>query len=341
MLEQNKIFRILKSFLAVSLVLVSFVFISCDKDDDPIIDENKVELSISGLENEESILKGTIIPFKIDVDKPELVDLVSIMLDGNLLDSFNSFPSEFEWNTSELEAGEYKIRFAAILNGIEVGAKEMTVELTIPVTGNVTDYDGNVYNTIQIGTQIWMVENLKTAHYRNGDAISSINATGNWDELTSGGFCNYNSNSSSGEIYGKLYNFYAVEDSRNIAPEGWHVPTREEYKTLLNYLGGADVAGGKMKEAGSEHWTSTLTTSVNNGTNESGFTALPGGVLDASGNFTSKGYMAWFWTSEGYDSSMSGKRYGYRRSLDLRSDEVSDERGYHAYMGMSVRCVKD
>ena len=96
-----------------------------------------------------------------------------------------------------------------------------------------------------------------------------------------------------------------------------------------------------MKEAGSEHWTSTLTTSVNGGTNESGFTALPGGCLSASGDFSSIGYMAWFWTSEGYDSSISGKRYGYRRTLDLRSDEITDERGYHAYMGMSVRCVKD
>jgi uncharacterized protein (TIGR02145 family) len=341
MLRRNKFLRILKSFFVVSLVLASFVFIACEEDDDIEVKKQDVKIVISGLENEESILKGTITTFTIDVDKSESVDLVSVMLNGSLLDSFDSFPSDFEWNTSELDVGEYKIRFAAIFNGVEVGYKEFSINLTTPVTGTVTDYDGNIYNTIQIGTQIWMVENLKTTHYRNGDALSCITTSDNWDGLTAGGYCNYDNSASNGETYGHLYNFYAVEDSRELCPEGWHVPTKDDFKILIKYLGGADVAGGKMKEAGSEHWTSTLISSVNEGTNESGFTALPGGVLDASGNFSSEGYMAWFWTSEGYDSSISGKRYGYRRTLDLRSEEVSDERGYHAYMGMSVRCIKD
>lgn len=332
--------KTLKSLFLISLFAL-ITFTSCDKDDDPTIDDNKVEVIISGVENEENILIGAIIPFTIDVDKPESVDLVSIMLNGNLLDSFETFPTDFSWNTSSLEDGTYLIRFAAFSNGVEIGFKEFSINLSIPVTGTVTDYDGNVYNTVQIGSQVWMAENLKTTHYRNGDVLSSITISDNWDELTAGGYCNYDNSAGNGETYGHLYNFYAVEDSRNIAPEGWHVPTREEFKTLIGSLGGADVAGGKMKEAGSEHWTTPYITDVNEGTNESGFTALPGGLLTASGDFGSKGYMAYFWTIDGFDSGISGNRYGYARTLGLNTDEIYDARNYHAYMGMSVRCVKD
>lgn len=328
----------LKTLIFTSLFVLA-TLVSCDDSSDPIKDENTVEISVTGIDSDATIMKGSIINLSIDIDDVESVDLVSVMLNGNLLESFESFPSEFVWNTSELEIGEYLFSFGAYFNGKEAGFKEITVKLTVPQT--VTDYDGNVYHTVQIGTQIWMVENLKTTHYRNGESISSINVNSSIDQSTEGGYCNYDNSAGNGEIYGKLYNFYAVEDSREIAPEGWHVPTREEYKTLLNYLGGSDVAGGKMKEAGSEHWTSTLTTAINSGNNESGFTALPGGMLTASGDFSSQGYMAYFWTIDGYDSGISGNRYGYARSIGISTDKLYDANGYHAYMGMSVRCIKD
>lgn len=327
--------------LLMLIGIFSIAFWGCNDDSDPTNDENLVEISISGLDGQTSIVKGTTVTLSIDIDKIELVDLVSVTINDNLMEYFESFPGEFTWNTSELETGEYKIIFSAIHNGIGVGEKEITINLTEPVIGTVTDIDGNVYNTIQIGTQVWMVENLKTTHYRNGDPISPITVTEGWENNTTGGYCNYNNDDSYGETYGKLYNFYAVEDSRGIAPEGWHVPTQEEYKTLLYYLGGANVAGGKMKEAGSEHWASPYTTAENTGTNESGFTALPGGWLTASGDYATQGYMAYFWTSEGYDSGMSGNRYGYARSLGLSTDKFYDAMNYHAYMAMSVRCVKD
>ena len=330
----------LKTLIFASLIALTGL-VSCSKDDDSISDENTIELNITGIDKEDSIVKGTIVTIQIDVDDAEGVDLLSLMQNGSLLTSFDSFPSDFEWNTSELEVGEYKLKFAAFYNGKEVGSKEFIIEIILPVTGTVTDYDGNVYETIQIGTQIWMAENLKTTHYRNGDAISLIDVSGDWDQSTLGGCCNYDNKPSYGEVYGKLYNFYAVEDSRNIAPEGWHVPTREEYKTLLNYLGGSSAAGGKMKEAGSEHWTSPNITGENTGTNESGFTALPGGSLTASGSFQAIGYMAYFWTIDGYDSGISGKRFGYARSLGLTSNNISDASNYSAYLAMSVRCVKD
>jgi uncharacterized protein (TIGR02145 family) len=325
-----------KFVLLVVLALITFT--SCDKDDDIEVKKDDAKIVISGFDTAVSIMKGSTIIINVDIEDDAITG-VSVAVDDVEKETFNSFPFDFTFNTSNLSVGDHSLKFVVYNGDKENGSKEITVEITAPIT--VTDYDGNIYNTIQIGTQIWMVENLKTTHYRNGDALSYITTSDNWDGLTAGGYCNYDNSASNGETYGHLYNFYAVEDSRELCPEGWHVPTKEEFKILIDYLGGADVAGGKMKEAGSEHWTSTLTTSVNEGTNESGFTALPGGVLDASGNFSSGGYMAWFWISEGYDSSISGKRYGYRRSLDLRSDEVSDERGYHAYMGMSVRCIKD
>jgi uncharacterized protein (TIGR02145 family) len=338
MLERNKFLRILKSFFVVSLVLAGFVFTACEEEDDIEVKKDDAKIVISGFDTEVSIMKGSTIIMNVDVEDDAITG-VSVAVDDVEKETFNSFPFDFTFNTSDLSVGNHSLKFVAYNGNKENGSKEITVEITAPIT--VSDYDGNVYQTVQIGSQIWMVENLKTTHYRNGDALSGMTVGDGWDELTSGGYCNYDNSAANGNTYGNLYNFYAVEDERELCPEGWHVPTKDDLKILIKYLGGADVAGGKMKEAGSEHWTSTLTTSVNEGTNESGFTALPGGVLDASGNFSSEGYMAWFWTSEGYDSSISGKRYGYRRSLDLRSDEVSDERGYHAYMGMSVRCIKD
>ncbi|SVB66406.1 uncharacterized protein METZ01_LOCUS219260, partial [marine metagenome] len=139
----------------------------------------------------------------------------------------------------------------------------------------VTDIDGNVYQTVQIGDQLWMAENLKVTHYQNGDEIP----------------CNvYNDDPSNSAIYGRLYTWYAVDDERGICPEDWHVPTDEEYTVLTDYLGGLSVAGGKMKD--DILW---------NGTNESGFTGLPGGYRHHSiGDYTSMGGYGYFWSSTEY-----------------------------------------
>jgi uncharacterized protein (TIGR02145 family) len=101
----------------------------------------------------------------------------------------------------------------------------------------VTDYDGNVYQIVLIGGQCWMMENLKVTHYRNGDPIPHVPNIGEWYGLSSGAYCDYNNDPGNVETYGRLYNWYAVDDSRNIAPEGWHVPTDDEWKQLEMYLG--------------------------------------------------------------------------------------------------------
>jgi len=134
-----------------------------------------------------------------------------------------------------------------------------------------TDYDGNVYHTVTIGTQIWMVENLKTTHYRNGDPIPNVPDNTQWSNLTTSAYCNYNNDANNAKTYGLLYNWYAAINSLNICPVGWHVPSANEWKKLETYMGGVGVAGGKMKEAGTTHWISPNTKAGNS----SGFSGLP------------------------------------------------------------------
>lgn len=198
-------------------------------------------------------------------------------------------------------------------------------------SGTVTDIDGNVYQTVTIGTQVWMAENLKVTHYRNGDAIPNVTDNGTWSGLTTGAYCAYNNDENNVATYGRLYNWYAVADSRNIAPAGWHVPTDEEWQTLVDYLGGSSVAGGKLKETGTAHWNSP-----NEGaTNESGFTALPGGYRYDSGLFVNMGDYAYFWSSTEYSSYFAWYRYlSFSHSQVGRTNLIKR-------LGFSVRCVRD
>jgi len=193
----------------------------------------------------------------------------------------------------------------------------------------VTDVDGNVYLTVQIGNQLWMAENLKTTHYRNGDAIPRISDSTKWINSTNtGAYCYYKNNSANKDAYGCLYSWGAVCDNRKIAPEGWHIPGDTEWQELIDYLGGGNTAGGKMKEAGTSHWLTPNT----DATNESGFTALPGGNRDGSGIFLNMGIGGIFWSST--DSSY------YARGLHHNTAAVIFH-GYYNDAGYSVRCIKD
>jgi len=204
----------------------------------------------------------------------------------------------------------------------------------------VVDIDRNVYQSVKIGNQWWMAENLKVTHYRNGDAIPNvINAT-DWSNLTTGAYCNYDNDDSYVSTYGSLYNWYAVNDTKQIAPAGWHVPTDEEWKQLEMHLGMSpseadDIGwrgtneGGKLKETGTTHWYSPNT----GATNESGFNALPGGRT--SGTYYNMGHNAGFWSSTENDSLDAWHRY-------LSDDQSKVYRSGHSKQhGFSVRCVRD
>jgi uncharacterized protein (TIGR02145 family) len=159
------------------------------------------------------------------------------------------------------------------------------VSATITTGGStVTDVEGNVYNTVTIGNQTWMKENLKVTKYRDGTAIGTTTASIPNDSSSKYQWA-YNGAESNVSTYGRLYTWYAATDSRGVCPSGWHLPTNAEWTTLITYLG-ESVAGGKMKEAGTTHWISPNT----GATNSSGFTALPGGYRNGSAAFGSMGH---------------------------------------------------
>lgn len=196
------------------------------------------------------------------------------------------------------------------------------------------DYDGNIYTSVVIGTQEWMVQNLKTTHYRNGAAIQAVTGSPEWKEITEGAFCNYNNDGGLVSTYGRLYNWFAVADTRNLCPAGWHVSSKADWDTLMNYLGGYLFAGGKLKEKDTLHWTSP-----NNGaTNEKGFTALPGGTRNYnSGQFIGIGIQSYFWTT---DEQSGDPNRAYRYFLTNQNESLSSDPGDKNF-GCSVRCVKD
>ena len=246
--------------------------------------------------------------------------------------SIGSGSSTFSLNISGLtKLTTYYIRAYATNNiGISYG-NQISVTTTDVDLSKVIDIDGNEYATIKIGNQLWMASNLKTTRYRNGDPIVNMTNYTVWVTLTSGAYCDYDNLTSNGTTYGHLYNWYAVNDSRNIAPTGWHIPTDAEWDVLVAFLGGPSVAGGKMKETGTSHWMPT-----NYGaTNESGFTALPGGGSNTQGwNINTYGY---WWSSTEYNSTKAWFRYIYKDDTNIvRTYDNSSKT-----LGYSVRCIKD
>jgi uncharacterized protein (TIGR02145 family) len=183
---------------------------------------------------------------------------------------------------------------------------------------------------ITIGTQTFMGCNLDVDTYRNGDPIPEVTSS-SWNSLTTGAWCYYALSTANGVIYGKLYNWYAVNDTRGLAPVGYHVPTSAEMTTLANYLGGNSVAGGKMKQTGTTLWQSPNF----NATHTSGFTAIPGGYRDVIQGFNSIETFAGFWTSTAGTSSSAVHWFCLNSYEYVNSSTVDKNQGY------SVRLIKD
>jgi uncharacterized protein (TIGR02145 family) len=198
----------------------------------------------------------------------------------------------------------------------------------------VTDIDGNVYHTVTIGTQVWMVENLKTTKFNDGTDIPLVNEDLEWEILTTPGYCWYSNNASVYKnTYGALYNWYAI-NSGKLAPVGWHIPTDAEWSTLTDYLGGIEVAGKMLKEAGTGHWASPNTEAINS----VGFTALPGGTRELTGfgaDFGGLGYFGHWWSSTEFTSTEA-----WTRMVDYIDIKVFRINSIMAN-GYSVRCIKD
>ena len=187
------------------------------------------------------------------------------------------------------------------------------------------------YPSVSICTQKWMDKNLDVITYSNGDTIPYVTDPVTWSSLTTGAWCYYNNDPSTNATYGKLYNWYAVNDSRGLAPLGWHIPSDVELSTLETCLGGASIAGGKMKVEGTTTWQSPNT----GATNSSGFAALPGGIRINTGAFTDVGTFGYWWSST-QDVALSA----WGRFLFYISANI-DRYNFPKNMGLSVRCLRD
>ena len=186
-----------------------------------------------------------------------------------------------------------------------------------------------IYTSVLIGTQQWMQQNLEVVTYRDGTVIPQVTDATAWAGLTTGAWCYYGNDPSSG--YGKLYNWYAVNDSRGLAPQGWHIPTDDEWTTLSTLLGGYLVAGGKMKTTGITRWNTPNTSA----TNESGFAGLPGGYRGNAGTFSNVGILGYWWGVTQYSSTNAWDRDLYY------TDGVISRGSYNKAYGFSVRCLRD
>lgn len=196
----------------------------------------------------------------------------------------------------------------------------------------VTDIDGNIYQTVKIGSQLWMADNLRVTHYRDGSVIPNITDNGAWSGLTSGARCYYNNDSASHDaVYGVLYNGYAITDSRNMAPEGWHVATSDDWDELKTALGGTAEIGGKLKEEGTTHWITPNT----GATNETHFGALPGGLRNETGTYSNLASSGYWWAPDEGTGDNLWIRSLYCNELKIFTYSFSKKKAF------SVRCVKD
>ena len=226
---------------------------------------------------------------------------------------------------------------------IALGGKSCTITLAVDDVAqtvgkpgpNITDVEGNSYKTVTIGTQQWMGENLKTSKYSDGTTIPNITDNTQWQNNTTGAWAYYNNDAANNAKYGKLYNWYAVSKTtngnKNVCPTGWHVPTDAEWTVLTDYLGGENVAGGKLKEVGTTNWNSPNTEA----NNVSLFTGLPGGYRYKNGNDYDIGYGGFWWSST--ESSTINAWYRVLSGSDGDAYRSSSSRNY----GFSLRCLRD
>jgi uncharacterized protein (TIGR02145 family) len=196
------------------------------------------------------------------------------------------------------------------------------------VFGEVMDLEGNKYQTVKIGKQFWMTENLKASKFSNGDLIQNLKTNNDWEKTRTPAWSYQNNNELNNLIHGKLYNWYTIDDSRNCCPDGWRIPDDNDFKILTDFLGGESLAGGKLKQKGTTNW---LPPNIG-ATNESGFNALPSAYRYSSGGFDDFGSGGGFWVK-----SSTVKMFV------LRSDNSKIELSNFGTKngGVSIRCIKN
>ncbi len=251
--------------------------------------------------------------------------------DGSGSGSFTSNLTGLNANTTYFVRA-YATNSAGTVYGNEFSFTTIGGGGIVSTPGEGVTFDGYSYSSIVLGNgQEWMAENLRTTIYSNGDPIPNVVDITEWSNLSTGAWVHYNNDNQYEDPYGKLYNWYTVDDPRNICPSGWHVPTDMEWSSLMNYLGGESSAGGKMKSMGTQYWDSP-----NGGaTNESGFSGLPGGNRWVNEPFNGIGFVGTWWSST--------EAFTYRAWIyTLNANDAGLNRNYlNKPFGYSVRCLRD
>jgi len=321
-------------YLPATLLIICIAFFSCKKESKPVT--NPVVTTYAP-----EFVASTVITvgFKVESDGgSKITDCGLYIGDAPSPETLGSKvqiasdTGSFYLYLSGLDASTQYYMKAYAINAKGTGLGDQVTFTTPP---KITDFENNNYETVSIGTQSWITSNLKTVHYQNGDPIISTvpvtfdisgesNPKYQWsyngDDVT-----NYT-------IYGKLYTYYTVTDSRKICPSGWHVPTDNDWVTLENYLGGANSAASFLKESGNNHWVAPYNTDAYNVTL---FTALPGGTRSATGTFSFLYNYGYFWSTTEADASTSWVRSMYVQSSQLKRENISKKNA------ASVRCIKD
>ncbi len=236
-----------------------------------------------------------------------------------------------------LEETYYVRGFADNGNGIIYG--EQISFSTRALMEGPTDIDGNKYRAIQIGSQTWMADNLKVTRYRNGDIIPNVQNSNDWENAISGAWCSYNNDSQMEVTYGKLYNWFAAVDNRNVCPVGWHVPSANEWELLKDFLG--PFSGRVMKAVGTKYWSpESVNLGVGMADNLSGFTGIPSGErYVGSGSVGFYGVLGWngYWSSTQKPSFVNTAitfSLNYNSDVLLKDDKIFTQ-------GLCIRCIKD
>jgi len=324
-----------KRLFSVTIValLVSLMIYSCKKKDEPIVYKNP-EITWA---NPANITEGTLLSAtQLNATANVAGTFVYTPAIGTKLDVgyYQDLKVDFTPTTVDYYFATKAVKINVIPSFKPTNGLTTAVFNNTKTYGTMTDQDGNVYKTITIGTQTWMAENLRTTKYRDGTAIPNVTDNTAWFALTTGAYCTYNNTTKLDSIatFGRLYNWYAV-NTKNLSPKGWHVPTKAEWSTLRSFVDG----DYKLIESGTTHWQYNSAS-----TNETGFTALPGGnrlgiSASMSGQFLGLGYGGNFWTSslagtDGFSSSGYSTSFTYYSISEWATDLVE---------GFSVRCVKD
>ena len=253
-----------------------------------------------------------------------LYDFIECFPSANIISDYINSQWHCGWTIDyKVVEVNHKSKKSVIAN---INEKHIQAIINEDLDETVTDIDGNVYKAVRIGNQIWMAENLRVSRYRNGDLIPNVTEDDDWRNFKNGAWCNYDNNPFYDIEYGKLYNWYAVDDNRGLAPEGWHVPSEEEWDKLINHLGGYGIAGKKMRDSSVNEWSN----------NESGFSGLAAGNRNGSvGTFQQFGSSLDWWSSIPSDTTTAKGRDMFSYGSDVHWFESFKS------VGVPVRCVKD